>query len=103
MTDNIKKKLLEKYGEDYVRALSFTSSAEGAFANRKADKGGITYKGISQVYNPKWAGWNVINRYLDKYPELKIPYKGKPPARSVEHQYQQRHEWYKWNQVRFQL
>ena len=42
MTDNIKKKLLGKYGENYVRALTFTSSAEGAFANRKADKGGIT-------------------------------------------------------------
>ena len=80
MTDNIKKKLLGKYGEDYVRALIFTSSAEGAFANRKADKGGVTYKGISQVYNPKWVGWNIINRYLDKYPELKIPYEGKPPA-----------------------
>lgn len=80
MTDNIKKKLLGKYGEDYVRALIFTSSAEGAFANRKADKGGITYKGISQVYNPKWVGWNIINRYLDKYPELRIPYEGKPPA-----------------------
>ena len=80
MTDNIKKKLLGKYGEDYVRALIFTSSAEGAFANRKADKGGVTYKGISQVYNAKWVGWNIINRYLDKYPELKIPYEGKPPA-----------------------
>lgn len=80
MTNNIKNKLLEKYGEDYVRALAFTSSAEGAFANRKADKGGITYKGISQVYNPKWIGWNIINRYLDKYPELKIPYEGKPPT-----------------------
>lgn len=80
MTENVKKKLLEKYGENYVKALIFTSSAEGAFANRKADKGGITYKGISQVYNPKWIGWNIINRYLDKYPELKIPYEGKPPA-----------------------
>lgn len=80
MTDNIKKKLLGKYGGDYVKALIFTSSAEGAFANRKADKGGITYKGISRVYNPKWVGWNIINRYLDKYPELKIPYEGKPPA-----------------------
>ena len=80
MTDNIKKKLLEKYGENYVKALIFTSSAEGAFANRKADKGGVTYKGISQVYNPKWIGWNIINRYLDKYPELRIPYEGKPPA-----------------------
>ncbi len=72
MTDNIKKKLLGKYGENYVKALIFTSSAEGAFANRKADKGGITYKGISRVYNPKWIGWNIINRYLDKYPELRF-------------------------------
>ena len=23
---------------------------------------------------------NIINKYLDKYPELKIPYEGKPPA-----------------------
>lgn len=40
-------------------------------------KGGVTYKGISQVYNAKWVGWNIINRYLDKYPELKIPYESK--------------------------
>lgn len=80
MNDKIQEKLLGKYGENYVKALIFTSSAEGAFANRKADKGGITYKGISRVYNPKWVGWNIINRYLDKYPELKIPYEGKPPA-----------------------
>ena len=80
MNNKIQEKLRGKYGEDYVRALIFTSSAEGAFANRKADKGGITYKGISRVYNPKWVGWNIINRYLDKYPELRIPYEGKPPA-----------------------
>ena len=80
MTENVKIELAKKYGENYVKALIFTSSAEGAFANRKADKGGITYKGISRVYNPKWIGWNIINRYLDKYPELKIPYEGKPPA-----------------------
>ena len=80
MNNKIQEKLREKYGEDYVRALTFTSSAEGAFANRKADKGGITYKGISQVYNPKWIGWAIINKHLDKYPELKIPYEGKPPA-----------------------
>ena len=80
MNDKIQEKLRGKYGEDYVKALIFTSSAEGAFANRKADKGGVTYKGISQVYNSKWIGWSIINRYLDKYPELKIPYEGKPPA-----------------------
>jgi lysozyme family protein len=79
MTDNIKKKLLGKYGEDYVRALSFTSSAEGSFSYREADTGGMTYKGISRKWNPKWVGWVIIDRALEKYPELKIPYK-KPPA-----------------------
>ena len=79
MTDNIKKKLLEKYGEDYVRALSFTMNAEGSYSYREADTGGMTYKGISRKWNPKWVGWNTIDKALEKYPELKIPYK-KPPA-----------------------
>ena len=30
MNNKIQEKLREKYGEDYVRALVFTSSAEGA-------------------------------------------------------------------------
>ena len=79
MTDNIKKKLLGKYGEDYVRCLLFTMSAEGSFSYREADTGGMTYKGISRKWNPKWIGWVIIDKALEKYPELKIPYK-KPPA-----------------------
>ena len=79
MTDNIKKKLLGKYGEDYVRALIFSMSAEGAYSYRQADTGLQTYKGISRKWNPKWVGWVIIDRALEKYPELKIPYK-KPPA-----------------------
>ena len=79
MTDNIKKKLLEKYGEDYVRALSFTMKSEGAFSYREADTGLQTYKGISRKWNPKWIGWAIVDKALEKYPELKIPYK-KPPA-----------------------
>lgn len=79
MTDNIKKKLLGKYGEDYVRALSFTMSAEGSYSYREVDKGLQTYKGISRKWNPKWVGWAIIDKALEKYPELKIPYK-KPPA-----------------------
>ena len=80
MTDNIKKKLLEKYGEDYARALSFTMKSEGAFSFVKADTGGMTYKGIARQFNSKWSGWNTIDRALEKYPELKNPYVGKPPA-----------------------
>ncbi len=79
MTDNIKKKLLGKYGEDYVRALSFTMKSEGAFSFVKADTGGMTYKGIARQFNSKWSGWNIIDKALEKYPELKIPYK-KPPT-----------------------
>ena len=79
MTENIKKKLLGKYGENYVRCLLFTMSAEGSFSYREADTGGMTYKGISRKWNPKWIGWVIVDRALEKYPELKIPYK-KPPA-----------------------
>ena len=79
MTDNIKKKLLGKYGEDYVRALIFSMSAEGAYSFREADTGLQTYKGISRKWNPKWVGWVIVDKALEKYPELKIPYK-KPPA-----------------------
>ena len=79
MTDNIKKKLLEKYGEDYVRALSFTMKSEGSYSYREADTGLQTYKGISRKWNPKWVGWAIVDKALEKYPELKIPYK-KPPA-----------------------
>ena len=79
MTDNIKKKLLGKYGEDYVRCLIFTMSAEGAYSYRQVDTGLQTYKGISRKWNPKWIGWIIVDKALEKYPELKIPYK-KPPA-----------------------
>ncbi len=80
MTDNIKKKLLGKYGENYVRAISFTMKSEGAFSFVKADTGGMTYKGIARQFNSKWSGWNIVDKALEKYPELKIPYEGKPPA-----------------------
>ena len=79
MSNNIKKKLLGKYGEDYVRCLLFTMSAEGAYSYRQADTGLQTYKGISRKWNPKWIGWVIVDKALEKYPELKIPYK-KPPA-----------------------
>lgn len=80
MTDNIKKKLLGKYGEDYVRALAFTSSAEGAFANVVGDKGGITFKGIARTYNARWDGWRIIDKALEQYPELKTPYNKAPES-----------------------
>ena len=80
MTDNIKKKLLGKYGENYVKALTFTMNAEGSYSYREADTGGMTYKGIARQFNSKWSGWNIVDKALEKYPELKNPYVGKPPA-----------------------
>lgn len=79
MNNKIQEKLRSKYGDDYVRALLFTMKSEGAFSFHQADKGGMTYKGIARVYNSKWSGWAVIDRVLEKYPELKVPYT-KPPA-----------------------
>ena len=79
MNNKIQEKLRGKYGEDYVRCLLFTMSAEGAYSFRKADTGLQTYKGISRKWNPKWSGWVIIDKALEKYPELKVPYT-KPPA-----------------------
>ena len=80
MNDKIQEKLRGKYGEDYVRALIFTMNAEGSYSFREADTGLQTYKGISRKWNPKWIGWVIVDKALEKYPELKIPYVGKPPA-----------------------
>ena len=79
MNNKIQEKLRGKYGENYVRCLLFTMNAEGSYSYREADTGGMTYKGISRKWNPKWVGWNIVDKALEKYPELKIPYK-KPPA-----------------------
>ena len=79
MNNKIQEKLRGKYGEDYVRCLIFTMNAEGSYSYREADTGLQTYKGISRKWNPKWIGWVIIDKALEKYPELKIPYK-KPPA-----------------------
>ena len=79
MNDKIQEKLRGKYGEDYVRALIFSMSAEGSYSFREADTGLQTYKGISRKWNPKWIGWAIVDKALEKYPELKVPYT-KPPA-----------------------
>ena len=78
MTDIIKQNLAKKYGQDYVNALVFSMTAEGLFANVIGDKGGITFKGIARTYNGKWSGWRIIDKALEKYPELKTPYKKAP-------------------------
>ena len=65
--------------EVYEKALGFTKTAEGGFANYKSDSGQMTYSGVSRKWNPLWAGWEIIDKVLEKYPELVIPY-DKPPV-----------------------
>jgi lysozyme family protein len=65
--------------EIYEKALTFTKTAEGGFANYKSDSGQMTYSGVSRKWNPLWFGWEIIDRVLVRYPELIAPY-DKPPV-----------------------
>ena len=38
---------------------------EGGYVKDKDDTGGETYKGISRVFNPSWAGWKIIDSYKE--------------------------------------
>ncbi len=45
----------------FSEILSKTLAHEGTYSNRKSDRGGETYKGISRRYHPKWSGWKIID------------------------------------------
>lgn len=47
-------------------AYKRTCKFEGGWVNDDADSGKETYKGISRVANPKWAGWSIIDQYKKK-------------------------------------
>ena len=36
---------------------------EGGYSNMPGDKGGETYRGISRLKNPDWAGWKAIDKF----------------------------------------
>ena len=40
---------------------------EGGYSVDKDDPGGETYKGISRIFNPAWAGWVIIDSYKNNY------------------------------------
>ena len=82
MREDLLKQIEIKYGRAYTNAIKFTMNAEGLFANHPDDKGGMTYQGIARVYNGRWDGWKIIDKYLQQFPELNTPFK-KPPV-SVE-------------------
>jgi lysozyme family protein len=42
-----------------------TKTFEGGYVNDKDDSGGETFKGVSRVSNPTWAGWQLIDKAKD--------------------------------------
>jgi lysozyme family protein len=46
--------------------LPHTLRWEGIYSNRRSDKGGETYRGISRVHHPEWGGWVFLDNIKDK-------------------------------------
>jgi len=63
---------------NYCKAIEVLLGDEAGFANYKADRGGMTYAGVSERYFPKWEGWNIIYNHLENFPELRVPYEREP-------------------------
>lgn len=47
---------------EFLEAIKTTLKHEGGYANVKGDRGGETYRGISRVFHPEWAGWAIIDK-----------------------------------------
>ena len=56
--------------DNFIKAYNNLIGAEGGYVNRKNDKGGETYKGISRKFNPQWQGWGIIDS-LKEYDNFK--------------------------------
>lgn len=52
-------------------AINRTLGKEGGYSNKKSDRGGETFMGVSRVKNPKWKAWPLIDAYRDKKKALK--------------------------------
>ena len=50
----------------FDQAFNKVIKLEGGYSNYKEDRGGETYKGISRVFNPDWAGWKIIDKYKNQ-------------------------------------
>jgi lysozyme family protein len=44
-------------------AHKLTAGYEGGFSDDSADKGGMSYRGISRVNWPNWPGWVIVDQY----------------------------------------
>ena len=60
----------------FDKILSKTLSHEGTYSNRKSDRGGETYKGISRRYHPKWSGWKIIDDAKERIDGIEALKKG---------------------------
>lgn len=49
-------------------------------AAKYKDNGGETYKGVSRVYNPLWAGWAIVDQWKAKMGSVPHNYKFPDPA-----------------------
>ena len=50
----------------FIYAFQKTGVNEGSgWSKRVTDLGGETFRGISRVYNPQWAGWAVLDKTKD--------------------------------------
>jgi lysozyme family protein len=45
----------------FESAYQVTKKFEGGYANSPKDAGGETFRGVSRVSNPDWAGWPIID------------------------------------------
>ena len=55
-------------------AYKISMKLEGYYSNSLNDKGGETVNGISRVYFPEWAGWEIVDELKSKFKITDIPY-----------------------------
>jgi lysozyme family protein len=46
---------------EFSKAIPYILKNEGGYVNDHSDLGGETYEGISRKFNPKWAGWIILD------------------------------------------
>ncbi len=56
---------------NFITAYKITSTIEGFYSNDSEDYGKETFKGISRVNFPNWAGWKMIDQFktIPNFPE----------------------------------
>ena len=63
---------------EFIQWYRIAEKWEGGYVNDPVDRGGETYKGVTRRFNPKWAGWPLI----DQYKAAHLKRTGKPLPRN---------------------